>query len=373
MPRTLKHAFLGPAERSRSAVLAKLATELRFPSWFGGNLDALHDLLTGDVPGPVRIVWRTTPAVRAGLGRDHEALRATLEEAAAEREDLELVLLDETEDPGPPFSRPWRVAVAGLGAAGFEVVRRLAAGIEGLELVGVAARDRARATGRLAALGCPHVPVLEPARLAERADIVVESLPPVVFDEVARPAIELGRLFVPLSVGQLLERPGLVDRARATGARILVPTGALLGLDAVRAAAEGEIREVRMVTRKPPRGLEGAPLVVERGIDLGRLSTPTRLFEGSAGEGARAFPANVNVAAALALAGIGPDRTRLEVWADPGVDRNTHTITVEADSARFTMTIENVPSADNPRTGRITALSVVALLRRLVSPLVVGS
>jgi aspartate dehydrogenase len=97
------------------------------------------------------------------------------------------------------------------------------------------------------------------------------------------------------------------------------------------------------------------------------------VFEGSAREGARGFPANVNVAAALGLAGIGPDRTRIEIWADPGVSRNTHTIEVDADSARFTMTIENVPSAENPRTGRITALSVIAALRGLVAPLKIGT
>ena len=97
------------------------------------------------------------------------------------------------------------------------------------------------------------------------------------------------------------------------------------------------------------------------------------MFEGSAREGARGFPANVNVAAALSLAGIGPDRTRLEIWADPEVTRNTHRITVEADSARFEMTIENVPSEINARTGKITALSALAALKGLTSTLKVGS
>ncbi len=97
------------------------------------------------------------------------------------------------------------------------------------------------------------------------------------------------------------------------------------------------------------------------------------MFAGSAREGARGFPANVNVAAALSLAGIGADRTRLEIWADPGVSRNTHRIVVEADSARFEMTIENVPSEANPRTGKITALSVIAALRALTATLKVGS
>ncbi len=89
--------------------------------------------------------------------------------------------------------------------------------------------------------------------------------------------------------------------------------------------------------------------------------------------GALGLPANVNVAAALSLAGLGPDRPTLQIWADPGVDRNIHTKTVEADSARFTMTIENIPSDENPKTGRITALSMLATLRRLTAPLVSGT
>jgi aspartate dehydrogenase len=152
-----------------------------------------------------------------------------------------------------------------------------------------------------------------------------------------------------------------------------VPTGALIGLDAVRAAAEGTIHSVRMVTRKPPRGLAGAPYLEANRISVEGLTAPLRVFEGTAREGARGFPANVNVAAALSLAGVGPDRTRLEIWADPALERNTHRIEVEADSARFSMAIENVPSDENPRTGRITALSVVAALRGLVAELRVGT
>ena len=187
-----------------------------------------------------------------------------------------------------------------------------------------------------------------------------------------RPTIARGRIFMPLSVGQLLDNWDLVDLAKAKGARILVPTGALLGLDAVRAAAEGQIHSVTMITRKPPGGLEGAPYLVEHDISVKGLTAPKKVFDGTAREGARGFPANVNVAAALSLAGIGPDQTRLEIWADPALDRNTHRIEVVADTARFAMSIENVPS-DNPRTGKITALSTVAALRGLVAELKVGT
>lgn len=264
------------------------------------------------------------------------------------------------------------VAIAGLGAIGYPVARRLDDGIDGLSLVAVSARDRARARARVAGFATPPR-VMPIEALAAAADVVVECAPAAVFRQVAVPAIEAGRTFLPLSVGQLLLDRGLIDLARERGARVIVPTGALVGLDAVRAAAEGTIESVTMVTRKPPRSLIGAPYLERRGIRLEGLTEPLKLFEGNAYEAAEGFPANINVGAALSLAGIGPERTRIEIWADPGIARNTHRIRVEADSTRFEMTIEGVPTAENPATGRLTPLSVIAALRDLTSPLRIGT
>src|SRR5262245_32052843 len=266
-----------------------------------------------------------------------------------------------------------KVAIAGIGAIGLPVARSLDAGaIPGITLVAVSARDEAKARAAMAKFRAqPQIVGL--AALADIADVVVECLPSAQFAAVATPAIERGRIFMPLSIGMLIDHMYLVDRARETGARIIVPTGALLGLDAVRAAAEGKIASARIVTRKPPKGLAGAPLLVERGISVDGLKEPLRVFEGTAREAIAGFPANVNVAVALSLAGIGPDRTRIEIWADPGVTRNTHTVIVKSDSSDLTMTIENIPAEENPRTGKITALSGLAALRRLTAPLVVGS
>ncbi len=265
-----------------------------------------------------------------------------------------------------------RVAIGGLGTVGAVVAQRLDAGIPGLTLVAVSARDRARAAQRVAALRRP-VPILALPELADVADVVVECAPASVFAEVAEPATKAGRVFIPISVGALLSHWHIVELAASHGARIIVPSGALIGLDAVRAVAEGEIHSVRMITRKPPRALAGSPYVEEHGIELDQIAQPVRIFQGTAREGAQGFPANVNVAAALGLAGIGVDRTQLEIWADPTVNRNTHNIVVEADSARFELTIENVPTEENPRTGKTVALSVIATLKRLVSPLTVGT
>jgi aspartate dehydrogenase len=267
--------------------------------------------------------------------------------------------------------QPLRIGLAGLGAVGLDVAKRLIAGVPGLTLSAVAVRDIEKARRALPQVG-DSISVRKATTLADDCDVVVECLPPALFREVAISAIDKGRIFMPLSVAQLLENGDLIERARQNGARILVPTGALIGLDAVRAAAEGTIHSVRMVTRKPPAGLEGAPYLREHGISVSNLQGPLKVFDGNAREGARGFPTNVNVAAALSLAGVGPDRTQLEIWADPAVTRNTHTISVDADTARFTMTIENIPS-ENPRTGKSVAPSTIAALRGLVSELKVGT
>lgn len=268
---------------------------------------------------------------------------------------------------------PLRLAIAGLGAIGMEVATRIAAGaVAGITLTAISARDQEKAIRNLKNFGTvPEIVAL--SELAEHADVIVECAPAASFLDVAGPAIERGRIFIPLSVGVLLDHMDLVDRARQTGARILVPTGALLGLDAVKAVAEGDVAAIRMVTRKPPAGLKGAPYLIQHGISVDGLEEAKKVFAGSARQAARGFPANVNVAAALALAGIGPDRTEVEIWADPAVTRNIHTIIVEADASNFSMTIENVPTEENPPTGKITALSVIATLRRLTEPLVVGT
>ncbi len=265
-----------------------------------------------------------------------------------------------------------KVGIAGFGTIGKVVGRALDEGIEGLELEAVCSRDREKAAANMADYANP-ADVVGPEELAERCDIVAECVPKSVFMDIAEPVLTAGKTLVTVSGAGILVHPEVIDMARDNGGRLILATGALLGLDAVRAAAEGTIHEVRMITRKPPNALIGAPHLVDNNISVEGLNEPKKVFEGTAREGAAGFPANVNVAAALGMAGVGPDETRLEIWADPSLDRNTHTIKVDADSARFTLTIENVQSEENPGTGKITALSVIACLRGLAAPFRVGT
>jgi len=264
-----------------------------------------------------------------------------------------------------------RIAIAGLGEIGRTVARKLTQGLPGLSLSAIATRVRAKAQAWLDREGITAA-LISLDELPGHADLVVECAPAAILDQICRPMLTSGKQVMVLSSSALLPRPDLIDLARAHGGQIIVPTGALIGFDAVSAAAEGTIHSVQMVTRKPPRGLAGAPYLVENGISVEGLTSALCVFKGSARDAAAAFPANVNVVAALSLAGIGPDRTTIEIWADPAVTRNCHQIRVDSDSASFSMSIENIPS-ENPKTGRITALSAIAALQKLASPLQVGT
>lgn len=266
-----------------------------------------------------------------------------------------------------------RLAIAGLGAIGLRVAEAVDRGdVDGIELAAVSAKDRTAAAARVSVFRvAPKVLPLED--LPDHADVVVECAPAAVFTDIAASVLSRGLTFLPLSVGALLRNPDLIDLARDNGAKIVVPTGAIIGLDTVRAMAVGQIHSVTLETRKPPNGLAGAPHLVENGIDISGLADPLCVFRGTARDAANGFPANVNVAAALGLAGLGPDKTMVEVWADPTIDRNIQSVTIASDSGEATMTMRNIPSDENPRTGRIVANSVIATLQRLTAPLVVGT
>lgn len=266
-----------------------------------------------------------------------------------------------------------RVGIAGLGTIGLSVAKALNDGqIASLSLTAVSASTAARAAAHVSAMTpLPHATT--PDGLPALTDIIVECAPAAAFRTIAEPAIDAGKILIVLSAGALLTHFDLVARAKEQGSQIIVPTGALVGLDAVRAMAEGEIFQARIETRKPPAGLIGAPHLVANKINLANLSAPLCVFSGSAREAALAFPANINVGAALSLAGPGPDRTEVEIWADPTISRNTHNVTILSDSAEATMAITGMPSASNPKTSASVANSVLACLRRFSDPLTIGS
>lgn len=266
-----------------------------------------------------------------------------------------------------------KIGIAGMGAVGLTVAMALDRGaLPGQEFAGFCARSEARGAELNQTLATP-VPIYDMESIADHCDIVLECLPPQTFADIARPVIDAGKTLIVLSASQLLGRDDLIARAKETGARIVVPSGAMLGIDALKAAVVGDIKSVTIKTSKPVAGLLNAPYLSKIDIDLSLIKEPYRLMAGSVTKIAREFPANVNVTAALSLAGLGPDHTKMEIWADPSLQHNLHTVSVVSDSSDFTATIQNRPSDENPATGRITAQSVIAYLRQLTSTVVVGT
>jgi aspartate dehydrogenase len=271
--------------------------------------------------------------------------------------------------PGPVLT----VGLAGFGAIGQRVAAALDGPLPGLRLGAITSRDLDRARERAEALLKVPPPVVPLAEMALMVDVVVEAAPAHAFPEIATAALRAGRTLVVLSAGALLEAyDAYVSLAQQGGGRIHVISGAIGGLDALAAAAVGDVESVTLVSRKPPRALAGAPYLEAHGLNVLELEGPQVVFEGTAREACRGFPANVNIAAAISLAGIGPDRTRVRIVADPTVSRNTHELQVVGSFGRFTLHIENVPT-ENPRTGMLAAQSAVATLRKLASPVRVGT
>ncbi|MCI0794034.1 MAG: DUF108 domain-containing protein, partial [Chloroflexi bacterium] len=193
-----------------------------------------------------------------------------------------------------------------------------------------------------------------------------------VVPELARDTFAAGKDLMVISIGALLDHPEIIQQSRDSGCRLLAPSGAIAGLDGIKSACAGRVDRVSMVSRKPPQALEGAPYLLEHGISLAGLEQELEVFSGSAREACKGFPANLNVSAAVSLAGIGPDRTQVRIVAVPGLERNCHDIEVEGEFGLLTVHIENIPS-ENPRTGKLTALSIIRSVQDAMDPVRIGT
>lgn len=249
-----------------------------------------------------------------------------------------------------------KIGVVGVGALGSIVVKALMEGIEGYEFVGVSDLKKPDL----------DVPFLSTGELVEAVDIIVECLPPAAVPDLAKQVLDNGKTLILISSSALLLYPEIEDwiSASKTG-RVIVPSGAISGLDAVSALQESGMDSVTIKTTKPPKGLSGAPYVIENKIDLDSLNEAKCIFSGNAYDAAKAFPANVNVAATLSYAGAGPNRTQVEVWAAPDAKGNSHEIVVKGGSSTITSRVDNLPDPSNPKSSMLAGYSIIATLRKL--------
>lgn len=266
----------------------------------------------------------------------------------------------------------YRVGIVGMGTIGRAIALALDTGAIPVQLVAVHSRDAEKAKAFVATLNTAP-PVLDLDGLIARSDLVIEAATQDVLATIAPATLAAGKDLMVLSVGGLLDHPEWADLAAGHHCKLYVPSGAIVGLDGVKGACAGRVDSVTITTRKPPEGLAGAPYVVAQGIDVFAFTEETQIFAGSAREACKGFPANVNVSAALSLAGIGPDRTRIRIIAVPGGTRNVHDVEVIGEFGRMTSHIENVPSATNPRTGKLSYLSAIAMLEEIAGAVRYGS
>lgn len=263
------------------------------------------------------------------------------------------------------------IGIVGCGAIGKALIRAVESGRLAVRVAGVTSRTENSAREFLAGFKDPP-PYLSLTELIAASDLIVEAAGGQVVAELARQTFAAGKDLMVISVGALLEHPDVMAESRRTGCRLYVPSGAIAGLDGIKSACVGAITHVTHTTRKPPLGLEGAPYLVERGISLAGLQEEKEVFSGTAREACRGFPANVNVTGAVSLAGIGPDQTRVRILAVPGLARNCHDIDVEGEFGKLHVHIENVPS-ENPKTGKLTALSIIRAVQDVVDPVRIGN
>ena len=263
------------------------------------------------------------------------------------------------------------IGIVGCGAIGQALLREADSGRMSVSVAGVTSRSEAKARAFLSTLADPP-PYLDLDELIHRSSLVVETAGAHVVPELAKAAFAAGKDFMVISVGALLEYPEIIEQSRKSGCRLLAPSGAIAGLDGIKSASAGRIDRVVMVSRKPPQALEGAPYLIEHGISLDGLDHELEVFSGTAREAFRGFPANLNVCAAVSLVGLGPDKTQVKMLAVPGLEHNCHDIEVIGEFGLLTVHIENLPS-ENPRTGRLTALSIIRTVQDAVDPVRIGT
>ncbi len=263
------------------------------------------------------------------------------------------------------------IGIVGCGAIGRALLRAADVGGLGMAVAGVTSRSTDPARRFLDTLESPP-PYLELDELVERASLLIETAGGHVVPSLAAATFGAGKDLMVISIGALLEHPEVLEQARAQGCRLYAPSGAIAGLDGIKSACQGRVDRVEMVSRKPIAALEGAPYLIEKEIPLAGLQQEREVFYGPAREACRGFPSNLNVSAAVSLAGIGPDRTMVRIIADPALRRNCHDITVEGEFGLLRVHIENIPS-ENPKTGKLTAMSIIRSVRDLSNPLQIGT
>lgn len=267
-----------------------------------------------------------------------------------------------------------RVGIVGCGAIGSKIAEAITRDFrQSAKLSALYDIDLNKA-GKLAGiLNKKNIVASNLKALIEKSGLVVECASAKVSAGVAMQALGCGRDCLILSVGGLLGRPDIFTLAKKKNRSIYIPSGAIAGIDGLKAHKLAGIKKVTLITRKPPQALKGSPYILKNKIDLDSIKEETRIFEGSASEAVLGFPQNINVAATLSLAGIGKEKTKVKVICSPDYSGNTHEIEIESSAGKTFIRCENEPSPDNPKTSYLAILSAIATLRQIFEAVKIGT
>ncbi len=266
-----------------------------------------------------------------------------------------------------------KLGVIGCGNIGSEIAMAIDKGDINVTLHACYDKDKSKFDALSAKYKSVKPIFMDVEDLIKSCDLVVECAVKSAVRGFFELAIKHKRDIMFLSAGGVLDCMDLVEEARKQKINIYVPSGAVVGIDGLDAAKLSGLTSVTLITRKPPQAFKGNEYLEKMKINLDAITTETVVFDGSAREAVVHFPANVNVAATLSIAGIGPDRTKVKIVIDPFINSNMHEIIVEGEFGRFRVISENLPSPRNPKTSYITALSVIVLIKKIVDPIHIGS
>lgn len=257
-----------------------------------------------------------------------------------------------------------KVALIGFGAMARTVVRiLLELGDKAPEVVGILVLPESAAKAR-AHIG-DRIPVVERLEdlLALDPELVAETAGQGAVHQHGEAVLKAGRDLLIISIGSLADQD-LFDRlksaAREGGVQVLLPAGALGGVDALAAGRLGGLTAVRQTIAKPPKAWKNTP--AEDIVDLDTLGEATVFFTGSARDAATLYPKNANVAATVALAGLGFDTSQVILIADPAATGPIHRIEAEGTFGTFSIEIRGVALPDNPKSSALAALSIARSL-----------
>ncbi len=268
-----------------------------------------------------------------------------------------------------------KIGIVGCGAIGTSLAHAVVEQFSSdAQLSALCDQDTQKAYQLANKFNNPKLAVLTVDEAILHSDLIVEATKAGFAFEIVKKALLASKDAIVLSVGGILEHyKELVMLAKENGARLYVPSGALCGIDGLKAASCAEIKKVILTTRKPPSAFAGIPYILEQKIKLEQIKEELVLFEGSASFAVKLFPQNINVAATLSLAGIGPENTLVRIVADPLINQNIHQVEIVASCGKITTRTENTIHPDNPKTSYLAVLSAVAMLKQILNPVKIGT